>query len=481
MTTACSPRPPAATDYESFLATKLASSPPTGIDAPRGISRRLFPFQRDIVKWAMRRGRAAIFADTGLGKGWMALEWLRHVEKHTGKPALLLAPLAVSHQFVREAEKFGVDVRSAASDADVAARGIYVTNYHKLHKFDASRFGAVAIDESSILKSFTSTTRDLLIETFRATPFRLALTATPAPNDFMELGNHAEFLGVMSRVEMLSMFFVHDMDTTQEWRLKGHAEAAFWKWCASWAVTLRRPSDLGYDDDAYALPPLRYHHHVIPASQAETFAAGVLFAEDAVSLADQRGVRKATIESRVKVAADIANTSIGPVVVWCDLNDEGKALAKSIPDAVEVAGADTDEHKESALENFADGRTRVMVSKSSICGFGLNWQHCRTVVFCGVTHSFESYYQAIRRCWRFGQTHPVDVHVITSENEGRVIDSLQRKQADAARMGDAMVKAMAETTIATLGSAARTFDAYTARTPMCVPAWLTSDFNEAES
>lgn len=468
-------------DYESFLASKSANAPPTGIANPPPTSDHLFPFQRDIVRWALRRGRAAIFADTGLGKGWMALEWLRIVSEYTDRPVLLLAPLAVSHQFVKEAAKLGVHVHLAADQSDVQPTGIHVTNYHKLHKFDVATFAGVALDESSILKSFTSATRDLLIQSFQATPFRLALTATPAPNDFMELGNHAEFLGVMSRTEMLSMFFVHDMDTTQEWRLKGHAEAAFWKWCASWAVTLRRPSDLGYDDDAYALPPLRYHHHVIPASQAETFAAGVLFAEDAVTLADQRGVRKATIASRVRTAAHIANVADGPVVVWCDLNDEGDALEKAISGAVQVAGKDSDDAKESALDGFADGTIPAIVTKLSICGFGLNWQHCHTVIFCGVTHSFEAFYQAIRRCWRFGQTHPVDVHVVTSENEGRVIDNLQRKQADAARMGDAMVKAMAATSMEAIGSTQRTFDAYVARTEVCLPQWLTTNHQETDA
>lgn len=464
--------------YAEFLAAKTRSAPVVGMTNVPDLSPLLFPHQRDIVAWALRKGRAAIFADTGLGKGWIALEWLRVLADHTGRPVLLIAPLAVSHQFVREAAKFGVDVHIAASDDDVRETGIHVTNYHKLHKFDVTQFAAVALDESSILKSFTSATRNLLIESFADVPYRLALTATPAPNDFMELGNHAEFLGVMSRVEMLSMFFVHDGETTQEWRLKGHAEAAFWEWCASWAVTLRRPSDLGYDDAGYDLPPLQHEHHVIAADQREVFAAGVLFAEDAKTLAEQRGARKATIASRVKVCADIANATRGPVLVWCDLNDEGDALDAAIPDAVQVAGADDDADKERRIVDFVEGRARVMVSKPSILGFGLNLQHCATVVFCGVTHSFEAYYQAVRRCWRFGQTRPVVVHVISSETEGRVIENLQRKQRDAEHMGDAMVAAMAQISRAELHATGRTLDAYHARHRILFPAWLVTNEEE---
>jgi superfamily II DNA or RNA helicase len=255
-------------DYQVFLASKSVDAPACGLTRIPKLNPSLFPFQADIVRWALRRGRAAVFADTGLGKGWIALEWLRCVAKHTKRPALLLAPLAVSHQFAREAAKIGVEAR-VVSDASEVGPGINVTNYHKLPRFDASAFGAVAIDESSILKDYSAATRNALIQTFAATPFKLALTATPSPNDHTELGNHAEFLGVMTRAEMLSMFFVHDMDQTQDWRLKGHAQTRFWEWVASWAVALRRPSDLGYPDDAYALPPLRHHQHTIKADQAQ--------------------------------------------------------------------------------------------------------------------------------------------------------------------------------------------------------------------
>lgn len=465
-------------NYEDFVAGKVRAAPVVGLEKVPRLSGKLFPFQRDIVKLALRRGRSAVFADTGLGKGWMALEWLRVIAKHADAPVLLLAPLAVSHQFVREAAKFGVPARVVRDRKDVGP-GINVTNYHKLHHFDPAVFGGVALDESSILKNYTASTRTELIEAFRDTPYRLALTATPSPNDHTELGNHAEFLGVMSRTEMLAMFFVHDGETTQEWRLKGHAESAFWRWCASWAVAVRRPSDLGYEDGAYDLPPLRMHQHETKVDQSTVFATGSLFAADAVSLSEQRAVRKASVSDRVEQCASIVRESTGPVVVWCDLNAEGDALEKAIPDAVQVSGADSDEDKERKLADFAEGRARVVVTKPSVAGFGLNWQHAHTVVYCGVTHSFEAFYQSVRRCYRFGQTQPVDVHVVTAETEGRILDSLRRKQDDAARMGDQMVAAMAEVTKAEIKATGRTFTAYDPRLAMIVPKWIHTDTEAA--
>lgn len=466
------------TDYESFVASKSLAAPPTGMTKVPRVSSKLFPFQRDLVRLSLRRGRSAIFADTGLGKGWMALEWLRHVAKHTGQPTLLLAPLAVSHQFAREAAKFGVDARVVAKQADIGP-GINITNYHKLDHFDPESFGGVALDESSILKSFTGATRNALIDAFKLTPFRLALTATPSPNDHTELGNHAEFLGVMSRVEMLSMFFVHDGETTQEWRLKGHAEKAFWEWVASWAVSLRRPSDLGYEDGDYALPPLRMHSHAVPVDQRRAFDAGVLFADAAATLSEQRDVRKETIAARVEVCADLVRKADGAVVVWCDLNAEGDALERAIPDCVQVAGADDDDDKERKLDDFAEGRARVVVTKPSVAGFGMNWQHAATQVFCGLSNSFEQFYQSIRRSYRFGQTMPVDVHVVTTDLDGRIVENLARKHADAQRMGDAMVSAMAETVKKAIGATTRTIDTYDAREPMRVPAWIHTDSEAA--
>jgi hypothetical protein len=429
-------------NYQEFLASKRQDVAPDGAIVSRDIlNPMLFEFQKDIVHLALKRGRCAIFADTGLGKGFIALEFLNMVHRLTNKPVLLLAPLAVSHQFLREAEKLGVKARVVSEDSQVGG-GINITNYNKLHKFDVSQFVGVALDESSILKSFNGATRTYIIESFSRTPWKLALTATPAPNDFMELGNHAQFLGSMSHSEMLSKYFVHDGETTSEWRLKGHAKKDFWRWVSSWAITIRKPSDIGdYDDTSYNLPPLVYHHEVLPAKLSEIHAAGVLIPEFAKTLADQRDVRRATLLPRVARCADIARGTNGPVLIWCDLNAEGDLLEREIQGSIQVAGADSDDHKETLLAMFSEGKAKVLITKPSIAGFGLNWQHCHDMIFCGVTNSFESFYQSVRRCWRFGQAHPVNVHIVTSEFEGAVIENLKRKQLDAEHMAEAMVAA----------------------------------------
>lgn len=454
--------------YRDFLQGKAARSFHDGIPVDRSsLSPRLFDFQKDIVDLSLRRGRSAIFADTGLGKGWMALEWLRHVSMHTDAPVLLLAPLAVSQQFVREGSLFGVPVRACSSSSDVC-EGINVANYEKLHKFDPSDFGGVALDESSILKAYDGRTRTAIIEAFRDTPFRLSLTATPSPNDHTELGNQAEFLGVMTRSEMLSMFFVHDGETTQEWRLKGHAKEPFWKWVASWAVAIGRPSDLGYDDGAYDLPPLRETVHTVRAPQP----TGTLFAEMTQGLSDVRNARKATIDDRVARCVDLANSIARPVLIWCDFNAEGDALEASIPGAVQVTGSQDDEMKERLLTDFAEGRARVLVTKPSIAGFGLNWQHCADMIFCGVTHSWESYYQSIRRCWRFGQDREVNVYVVVSDADAGVIASLRRKQIDANVMKESMTKIMSTHTRSFIQSTQRTSDPYVATVAISFPSWI---------
>jgi superfamily II DNA or RNA helicase len=429
--------------YTEFLASKTRRARSHGAEILRlDVSGMLFEFQKDIVMKALERGQCAVFADTGLGKGLIALEWCRIVNSITGRPVLLLAPLAVSYQFIKEASKLGVDVKVVADDSQVV-NGINIANYQKLHKFNTKQFAGIALDESSILKSFDSKTRCALIEAFADTPWRLALTATPAPNDYVELGNHAQFLGVMTQTEMLSAYFINDLTHTGDWRLKGHAQKDFWKWVSSWAITLRRPSDIGdYDDRAYTLPPLTFKHHVLPASTEEIHASGVLIPEFAKTLSDQRDVRRSTIERRVEKCAEIANACEGSVICWVDLNDEGDALTKAIPGAVQVSGSDSDFEKENNLSLFSEEKIRVLVSKAKIAGFGLNWQHCHNVVFCGITHSFEAYYQSVRRCWRFGQKYPVNVHIVTSEFEGEIILNLKRKQNDAEAMAQEMVNAV---------------------------------------
>lgn len=425
-------------DYQRFLKSKQITIEPSGFQA-KSLNPSLFEFQSDIDRWAIGRGRAAVFADCGLGKTPMQLVWAEAVTRELNKPVLILAPLAVSKQTEREGKKFGIKAKVATSDMDVKKTGIYVTNYEKIQHFDPSRFGGVVLDESSILKSFTGATRNLLIDRFRHTPMKMCCTATPAPNDFMELGNHSEFLGVLTRTEMLSTFFVHDGGDTSKWRLKGHAEEEYWKWICQWAVMIRKPSDLGYSDEGFTLPPLTYHSHVVSSNRP---LDGFLFQVEAQTLEERRSARRVSLDERVQVTADMVNASSEPWLVWCDLNAEGDALTKAIPDAVQVAGADSDEQKESRMLGFADGQFRVLVTKPSIAGYGMNWQHCPNTAFVGLSDSWEKWYQAIRRVWRFGQKKPVHCHVVTSEAEGAVVKNIQRKEADAARMAAEMVKHM---------------------------------------
>jgi hypothetical protein len=426
------------TTYAEFLDSKRITVAPSGF-TPAGLSPHSFDFQRDITRWALERGRAAIFSDCGTGKSLMELDWADHVVQKYDKPVLIIAPLAVSKQTVREGEKFGIKAYLAAQQSDITKPAIYVTNYEKLHRFDPSVFPGVVPDESSILKSFSGATRNLLVSMFADTPMKLCATATPAPNDQMENGNHAEFLGVLTRTEMLSTFFVHDGGDTSKWRLKGHAEEEYWKWMCQWAVMLRQPADLGYDNNGFVLPPLNYHHHVV---KSERNLDGFLFPVEAQTLLERRGARRNSLSERVELCAALVNASTEPWLVWCDLNAEGDALTKLIPDAVQVAGHDKDGDKEDRLLGFAEGRYRVLVSKPSIAGHGLNLQICSNLAFVGLSDSWEQWYQAVRRCWRFGQKNEVNCHVITSEAEGAVVRNIQRKEADAARMAKEMVKHM---------------------------------------
>lgn len=421
-------------DYQEFLKRKALSDPATGLVKLPQLNPALFDFQLDITGWALRRGRAAVFADCGMGKTPMQLEWARHIPGNV----LILAPLAVAAQTVREGEKFGVAVRYARSQSEVQP-GITIANYEMLEHFDASYFTGIVLDESSILKSYDGKTRTAIIDTFRQTPFRLACTATPAPNDYMELGNHAEFLGVMSRVEMLSMFFVHDGGETQKWRLKGHAEAEFWKWLASWAVCIRKPSDLGYDDGDFTLPDLVMHQITV---KIDIPSDGFLFPVEASTLQERLQARRDTIAERIAHCATVVNSTDEPFLVWCNLNDESAGLKSAIPGAVEVKGADSNDHKEKAMLGFTAGDVRCLVTKPSIAGFGMNWQHCNNMAFVGLSDSYEQFYQAVRRCWRFGQKNPVNVYVITAETEGAVVANIKRKEADAMKMAENMVEHM---------------------------------------
>lgn len=425
--------------YQEFLSTKKVVDTPSGFE-PGPINSNLFDWQAAIVRWAIRRGRAAIWADCGLGKTLMQLEWARMVAEHTGGNVLILAPLAVSTQTRDEGAKFGIACNVARKAADIVP-GVNVANYEMLHHFDPAAFAGVVLDESSILKDYSGKTRTQIIESFRGTPYRLACTATPSPNDYMELGNHAEFLGVMTRVEMLSMFFNHDGGDTSKWQLKKHGEDDFWRWICSWAVLIRKPSDLGFSDDGFELPPIRFHENVISVDRA---TPGFLFAQQAQGLMERRQARRATIEDRIAEAAALANGTDEQWLMWCDLNDESHGIAAAIPGAVEVSGSDTLEFKERTLHDFAAGAIRVLVSKPSICGHGMNFQSCHNMAFVGLSDSYEVFYQAVRRCWRFGQLKPVNVRVITASTEGAVVANIKRKEREAMEMVDSMVKHMSD-------------------------------------
>ena len=423
--------------YDEFLAAKVVTAPSCGIDFEPQLNTQLFAFQRDIVRWALKRGRAAIFADCGMGKTPMQLEWARVITETRG-PVLILAPLAVAQQTVREGVKFGIDVYYERSHPKVV-RGITITNYEMLSHFDPSAFAGIVLDESSILKCYDGKTRTAILEAFAQTPYRLACTATPAPNDYMELGNHAQFVGSMSRTEMLSMFFVHDGGETQQWRLKGHAQKDFWKWLASWSVMIRKPSDLGYDDGAFVLPALTLHEHVI---QIEKATEGYLFALEAATLQDRIAARRESVTDRVAECAALVNASDQPWVVWCNLNSESEALRKAIPDAVEIRGNQSPDEKETGILAFTEGRARVIISKASMTGFGLNWQHCAHMAFVGLSDSWEQFYQAIRRCYRFGQVREVNAHLIIASTEGAVLKNIKDKDAAAGEMAAQIVDHM---------------------------------------
>lgn len=424
--------------YDDFVQLKRSIVESVGFEPVDEINPMLFPFQKAVVKWALGRGRAAIFADCGLGKSPMQLEWARHVHLKTGAPVLILAPLAVAQQTAREGEKFGVSVQLCESDADVT-NGVNITNYEKLHKFTAGQFGGIVLDESSILKAFDGQTRKQITDFVESILFRLACTATPAPNDLIELTNHAEFLNVMSGKEIIALYFTQDGNTTHQWRLKGHARRDFWRWMAEWTVAIRKPSDLGYSDDGFILPPLRMHQSTV--AQKEPLE-GQLFAMEAQTLQERRSARRSTLGDRVSECAALVNASTEPWIVWCDLNAESQALAKAIPGSVEVTGSDTIAHKEKSMMGFSRGEFRVLVSKPSICGFGMNWQHCNNMAFVGLSDSYEAMYQAIRRCWRFGQKKEVHCHVITADTEGAVVRNIQRKEKQAMEMFENIVREM---------------------------------------
>lgn len=436
-------------EYNEFLESKRLVVEPSGFE-PGEVSPKLFDFQRDIVRWACLKGKAAIFAGTGLGKTSIQLAWADQVVRHTGRNVLILAPLAVVDQTAREGLKFGIPCNVVASQDDVKP-GINVTNYEKLHKFDVSKFDGVVLDESSCIKEFTSATRNAVIESFRLTPYKLACTATPAPNDYMELGNHSEFLGVMNRTEMLSSFFVHDGGRTSQWRLKGHAVTEFWHWVASWAVMMQMPSDLGYEDNGFRLPPMNVNQIVVDKS-------GYIVRE-AATLQDRRRARTDSIDARVKAAVGLIDDE--KWIVWCNLNKEQDALKKALGDrCVSIQGSTPIEDRPALEQAWREGDVPVLVTKPEVYGWGVNWQHCHNVAFVGLSDSFEEYYQAVRRCWRFGQSETVNVYVVTSEKEGAVVANIQRKEKEFSAMISGMISATQEITARNIRQTVRDSDDY---------------------
>ncbi len=453
-------------DYAEFIEAKTQGGANSGF-APIWMPDFLFDFQESMVDWGIRKGRNAIFADCGLGKTPMGLVWASNIARKTGKPVLYLTPLAVGAQTIREAQKFGIE---AVQSRDGSSAGhIIVTNYERLHYFNHADFSGVVCDESSILKSFAGARRGEITAFMRKVPYRLLQTATAAPNDYIELGTSSEALGYMGHMDMLNRFFKNDLNNSAQgrmrgdvikWRLKGHAELPFWKWVCSWARAIRRPSDLGFDDSAFVLPELKEVEHLV---EVDSLADGMLFALPAVGLKEQREERRRSIQERSEMAASLVNGTGQPAIVWCHLNDEGDLLEEMIPDAVQVSGSDSDDAKEDRLIAFADGKARILITKPKIGAWGLNFQHCNHMTFFP-SHSFEQYYQSVRRCWRFGQKRPVTVDIVTSEGERGIMKNLQRKAAQADEMFGHLVREMNHAqSIGRLNNMIK---------PMEIPQWL---------
>lgn len=461
-------------DYQEFLKQKKVSVQACGFDCEER-NPALFDWQNDVVRWALRKGKCAIFTSCGSGKTRMQLQWAQKVHEYTGKPILILAPLAVTQQTKREGEACGITVNVVRSQ-EQCVNGINITNYEMLQHFDAKQFVGIVLDESSIIKHKEGKFRQMIQELFEDTPYKLCCTATPAPNDFMELGTHAQFLGVMKQTEMLATFFVHDGGETQNWRLKRHAEKKFFEWVAGWACCFNRPQDIGYEQDGYDLPELRVHEESVESKGTELIDGQMMmFAPVGKTLLERRSARRNSLDDRVARAAEIANGTEEQVLVWCDLNNESKALTKAIGGAVEVEGSMSLDEKENGIVGFLTGKNRVLVSKPSIAGFGINAQNAHIEIFVGLSDSFEQYYQAVRRCWRYGQEKPVDVYIIISDAEGAVKENIARKQRDAERMTEELIAFTKEFLKSDLRQTERDVDEYYAVEEMEIPEWLKSE------
>lgn len=455
-------------EYREFIASRSVYMVNTGFK-PVEYNSMLKIHQRNVVEFALERGKTAAFLDTGLGKSLIELEFARQCAEYTGKPSLILTPLAVAGQMVREGHKFGIDARQIREQSEVGC-GVMVANYERLSKLDTDCFGAVVLDESSILKSFQGRTRTQLIDAFKGCEFKLAATATPSPNDHMELGNHAEFLGVMRQQEMLSKWFINDTSTaSQEWRLKGHARDDFWQWVASWSRCATMPSDLGGDDAGYSLPEVIRSLHVVEADKSKD-TNGMLFRIPELSATSFHDEKRKTMNDRCVKSAELANSHDKPVTVWCESNDESSLLAKLVKGAVELRGDQKPEEKERILEGFAAGEFRAIVTKPKLAGFGLNWQHCAHAVFASISYSYEQHYQAVRRSHRFGQSQQVKNDIVVSDTEMQIWNVINDKAAKHGEMktamADAMKKAQSET---------KRMVAYDRPLDLWFPEWIKSE------
>lgn len=453
--------------YEDFLRSKEIRAQLSGMTRVPELSAHLFPHQRATVEFLLKAGRGAAFLDTGMGKTAVELEYGKRVVEHENKPVLMLAPLAVGKQHMREAERFGVETSIARDQSDVTGARIYITNYERLHLFDRHAFGGLILDESSIVKSYTGKTTRALMEFGQEVRWKLPATATPAPNDHMELGQHAQFLGVMDSSEMLARWFIADQSEMGRYRLKRHGIKPFWSWVASWARCVGKPSDLGFSDDGFQLPPLNIHQHVVETDMTAG-AEGMLFRIPDTSATSIHKEKRLTANDRAAKIAELVRAEPNePWMIWVETDYDADAITALLPEAVEVRGSMKPETKEERLDAFTQGSIRILVSKPSIAGFGLNWQHCARTAFVGLSFSYEMFYQAIRRFWRFGQRRPVECHIAMAETETAIWQTIQRKKADHETMKEEMFEAMRREVLVS-----QVKRAYSPTQAARLPAWM---------
>ena len=454
--------------YSDFLKSKAIAAKPSGFEIDKSeLNRNMFDFQKDLCRWALKKGKSAILIGCGCGKTIIQLEWANQVSKHTGLPVLILAPLSVVNQTAKEARKFDIGIIHVCRSQDDVGDGINITNYEMIEHFETSAFSGIVLDESSILKSFTSKTTGRLTDLFVNTPYKLLCSATIAPNDFTEIGTTCEFLGIMSRTEMLATYFVHDGGKTSDWRLKKAGRSKFWEWMATWAICFNNPNELGYEISGYDLPELHIKT-IITKSKADDYE---LFPKVAETLQERRDARKESMNDRTDKASELTNESPDIWLCWVDYNDESAILHKKCRESVEVKGSDDPTFKAQSSIDFAEGKIHCLVSKPSIFGFGSNFQSCHNMIFCGLSDSYERFYQAVRRCWRFGQDKEVNAYIILSEKEVNILKNIERKQAQMDEMQKEMTALMKEVTLSEIKNTTRITDTYNPRKEMDIPKW----------